>query len=176
MITLSEIETSARKLRDARDAVSEIVTKLHADIASLQREATRRIKAAVARTAERRSELYNLIDGNRALFAKPRTQVFHGVKCGVAKGKGSIEFEDEDRVIANIEKKLPDQVDFLIKTEKKILKNLLKTLTVDDLKKIGCTVEETGDYVVISFADKEVDKLVNALLKSAVEEAQQEAA
>jgi hypothetical protein len=46
----------------------------------------------------------------------------------------------------------------------------LKNLTVAELKSLGCTVEETGDRVVVRFADKEVDKLVNALLKNAVEE------
>ena len=36
-----------------------------------------------------------------------------------------------------------------------------------ELKRIGVTVEETGDQIVIKPTDSEVDKLVNALLADA---------
>ena len=174
--TLVTIEVAARRLREARDEVATIVTRLNRQILALQTDAVRDIKRTVAKTADRHAELHNLVDGARHLFIKPRTQTFHGVTCGLAKGKGSIEFDDEDQVVAAVEKKLPDMKDALIKIEKSIVKSSLKNLTVDDLKRIGCTVEETGDYIVIRFSDKEVDKFVNALLKNAVAETTEAAA
>src|SRR4051794_29158595 len=100
--SLSDIETSARKLREARDQVAEIVAALDREITALQADAARRIKSAVNKTADRHAELTNLIDTNRHLFEKPRTHTFHGVTCGISKGKGSIEFDDEEQVIKNI--------------------------------------------------------------------------
>jgi hypothetical protein len=38
------------------------------------------------------------------------------------------------------------------------------------LKKLGCTVRDTGDEVVIKPVDGDVDKIVRALLKDATEE------
>ena len=38
-----------------------------------------------------------------------------------------------------------------------------------ELKKVGCTVVDAGDAVVIKPTDSEVDKLVDTLLKGATE-------
>jgi hypothetical protein len=175
-VTLSHIETSARKLREARDDVSEIVTALHNQIAALQSDAIRRIKSAVSRTADRRSELFNLIDCNRHLFIKPKTATFYGICCGVEKGRGRIAYDSEESVIAAAEKKLPDLLDTIAPATRALLKTALKKLTGEQLEKLGCTVEGTGDRVIVRYTDEEVDKLVNALLKSATDEAQAEAA
>ena len=41
---------------------------------------------------------------------------------------------------------------------------------IADLKRIGCTIEETGDVVVIKPTDSDVDKIVSALLADATAE------
>lgn len=174
--TLPTIEVACRNLREARNEVADIVTRLNARIASLQADATRDIKRAVAKTADRHGHLVNLVDGARHLFVQPKTQTFHGIVCGLAKGKGKIDFEDEGQVVTAIRKKLPKMAAALIKTTETVVKTALKNLTVEELKAIGCTVEATGDYIVVRYTDKEVDKLVTALLKDAIEEATEPAA
>ncbi|MDP3612591.1 MAG: hypothetical protein Q8R98_12115, partial [Rubrivivax sp.] len=93
------------------------------------------------------------------------------IRVGFEKGKGAISFEDADQVVKLVKKKLPELLDQLVKTEEKPLKGGLKQLTVAQLKSVGCTVEETGDQVVVRAVDSDVDKLVKALLKGAEEEA-----
>jgi methylthioribose-1-phosphate isomerase len=95
--------------------------------------------------------------------------IFHGIKVGFAKGKGIITWDDDEKVATLIQRHLPEQYEVLVKTTRKPLKTPLKELSVADLKKIGCTVEETADYVVISPVDSEVDKLVSAMLKDAID-------
>ena len=48
-------------------------------------------------------------------------------------------------------------------------KKMLAELPVNELKKLGCTVADTGDVVVIKPTDSEIEKAVAALLKDAVE-------
>jgi hypothetical protein len=90
--------------------------------------------------------------------------VLHGVRVGFAKGKGRIEYEDADKVVALIDKKLPELADELVRTERKPLKSALERLTVQQLRAIGCTVEEAGDRVVVRAEDTDIDRLVTALL------------
>ncbi len=170
MMTLSEIETLARDYAGERQKLVGLVTGLNRRLEAVKREALPEIKRAVGKTAGRESELRGAIDGARELFVEPRTVIFHGIKVGLEKGRGKIEVDDEAHTIRLIRKGLPEQADALIKTEEHVLKSALKWLTVAQLKAIGCTVEESGDQVVIRAADREVDKIVSALLRSAVEE------
>ena len=58
-----------------------------------------------------------------------------------------------------------DQVDTLIKTEESPVKSALLNLSTADLKKIGCTVTDTGDKVLVKSTDSDIDKFVDALLE-----------
>lgn len=167
MNSLAQIEASTKKFADDRDALKAAIRKLNDDIDAAKRAAMPVIKRAVAKIAERHSELTALIDDSRDLFVKPRTVIFHGIKVGITKGKGSIDWDDDNRTVSLIEKHLPDQADVLIKTTKKPLKKALAQLSTAELKKIGCTVEETGDIIVIKPTDSEVDKMVTALIADA---------
>jgi hypothetical protein len=169
-VSLGTIEGAAKGYAAERGDLAEMVRELTEEIEGLKRAALPRIKRAVGRTAERHSDLKGLLERAPWLFVKPRTVIFHGIKVGFEKGKGKIEFEDEQRVIKLIRSKLPEQAEGLIGTDEYVRKSGLKGLSVAELKAIGCTVEESGDQVVIKAADGDVDKVVNALLKEATEE------
>lgn len=167
---MSEIERRAKLFADARADLAGLVTSLNAAIDQLKRDHLPTIKQRVNRCAERHAALAEAIEASPALFDQPRTQVFHGIKVGFKKGTGTIDFDDEDRVVALIEKHLADHAAVLIRTEKSVIKKALKNLSVADLKRIGCIVEETGDALVIHPVDTNVDKLVKALLKDALDQ------
>ena len=169
MTQITDIEQRAKAYSEARASVAAIVTDLHDGIEAIKRQHMGSLKRAINRMAEKHDQLKALIDGNPALFTKPRTVVFHGVKVGYQKAKGSITFTDPERVIKLIRKHFPEQFDVLVNTTEKPVKDALAQLTVDDLKKIGCSVVDAGDAIVIKPTDSEVDKLVDALLKGATE-------
>lgn len=174
--SLVQIESLARKLSDARNHLGEELSTLNANIEAVKREYLATIKKRVARAAECQAELHAAIDSARGLFIKPRTVIFHGIKCGLRKGSGGINWEDDARVVALIRKNFPKaQADLLIKTTEKPIAKAIEDLPVADAKAIGCTVEDTTDKIIITAVDSAVDELVNALLKDALNEAQTEA-
>ena len=144
-----------------------IVRLLNDQVEALKRAALPDIKRHVARAADAHGRLHELVAGAPGLFVKPRTVIFHNIKIGFEKGWGKIEFADQDRTVALIEKLFPEQAEALIATKKTVVKAALSNLSVGDLKRIGCTIEETEDQVVIRPTDSGVDKIVTALLKEA---------
>ncbi len=169
MNTLAEIEIATREFSDAHEDLSSIVSGLNEDIERLKRSRIAVIKRHVARATEKHAALAAMIEGNKALFDKPRTIVVHGIKIGLRKGTGGIDWDDDEKVASLIKKHLPEQYEVLVKTTHKPQAKAMKQLEVGELKKIGCRVEETGDVVVIKPADSEVEKIVAALLKNATE-------
>lgn len=171
---MPQIEAQAKLYADARLDLNARVQTLQAAIAAAQRECLPGIREAIGIVADRHTALNNLIANSPELFEKPRTVSFYGIKVGLQKGAGSISWEDAKEVVKKIEKLFrgdQDMLDTLIITKKKPNKAAMLTLDVSSLKILGCQVLETGDQVVIKAADTGIDKLVRALLKGAVEEA-----
>jgi hypothetical protein len=178
MTTIQEIEQLTKEYADSRTVLGDRVQRLNDEIEAIKRRLLPGIKKAVAGAAERKALLKASIEEGASLFVRPRTIVAHGIKVGLEKGKGKIEIpkEDYERVCKLIEKHFPDQAEVLVKTTKTPLKKALGNLSVVELKKLGITVEETGDQVVIKGTDSDVDKLVKALLKEHENEELEEAA
>lgn len=176
MATMTEIEKLTRDYADARDKLTATVQDLNDKREAIRRQYLPGIKKQVAIAKERKDRLKAAIDDSQALFKKPRTKIISGIKVGLKKAKGLIEWASESAVIKLIEKHFPEQADLLIKTTQKVLKKPLAQLTAQDLKKIGVTIHDTGDAIVIEPTDSEVDALVEALLKDDSEETAEEAA
>lgn len=172
MPTLAEIEAAAKALSEAREALAALATEMNAAIDEITRHHRPQLKRLVAKQAERVAALHALIEPAPELFVRPRTVVFHGIKLGFEKGKGSVTFGNESRVVALIRKPLPEQFDALVKVEEKPRKTAIAALSVAECKLIGATVTDAGDQVVIRPMDSAVDKMVDALLKAAVDDAQ----
>jgi hypothetical protein len=93
-----------------------------------------------------------------------------GIRVGFAKQKGKVEWDDEDQVVKLIDKHFPEQAETLTKVKRTPVKGALVNLTAAELKKIGCRITESGDVVVIKPQDSEVEKLVDKMLATEVEE------
>jgi hypothetical protein len=173
-VSLCTIEAAAKLHSLDRENLTSVVTELNTAIESLKAQALKQIKRAVAKAAESKSILTAEIDAGRHLFIRPRTVIFHGLECGLKKGRGTIDWDDDEKTSALILKHFPDQAEVLVKTTHKPRAKALQGLAVADLKRIGCTVETTGDLIIINPVDTAVDKLVEALLRDATDDAQSE--
>lgn len=167
---MNDIERQAKKFADARDALCGIVAEMNDAIEAIKRANMKRLKKAVAETAEQHDKLHSLIADAPTKFVKPRSVVLHGIKLGYQKGKGKIEWQNDEQVVKLIRRHFPEQSDLLIATAEKPAKDPLSKMTAAELKKIGVSVVDGGDMVFIKPADSAVDKLVDALLKDATEE------
>jgi hypothetical protein len=173
--TLAAIEEATKAFADRRDLLRLLVENLHTDIEELKRAQMPDIKAAAADAANARGALEDIIDSSRGLFVRPRSIIISGIQVGLRKGTGGLEFDDEATVIKRIRKHLPEeQHDLLIKTIEKLIKKALGQLDVAILKKIGVTVQGTGDVVLIKPVDSDIDKIVNAMLKESAGEESEE--
>jgi len=163
--TLNEIEVKAKAYSLAREALAGAIDCLQEEIGAAKRRCLPIIKRCVEKAKERRAELAAAIDESAELFVKPRSVIMHGVRVGFQKAKGKIEFDDPDQVVKLVRKHFPEQFDVLVKTVERPVKDALAQLPAADLKRLGITVEETGDVVLIKDTASDVDKLVEALLK-----------
>lgn len=164
-MTLSEIERLTKDYALTRAMLKEKIEALNEEIERLKRQRLPQIRKLVEQASERQQALRAAIEQSPELFERPKTVIFHGIKVGYQKGRGELTWEDDEAVVKLIYKHFPDQADTLIKTIQKPLKTALSQLSVSDLKKIGVTVIDTGDEVIIKAVDTEIDRLVNALLK-----------
>lgn len=175
-MTLDHIETLTKGYADQRAILADRVQALQDELETAKRRRLLGIKQALAKAAEVEATLKQALEESSALFAKPKTQVFHGIQVGYRKGKGKIEWEDDEALVAKIKKVYGDDADVLLITKVKPSKTALNDLDAADLRKLGVTVEDAGDVVVIKPVDGDVDKLVKALLKDAVEQMTEDAA
>lgn len=171
---MSTIDAACKAARAAREVLSERATALQEEIEAAQKRKLPGLRSAVAAVAEADAALIAALQSAPHLFVKPRSVVLHGLQVGYTKGKGTIEIGDPAQVVKLIRKHFPDSFDTLVKTKETPVKAAIKNLKVEDIKKLGITVQASGDVVFITDATDGVDKLVKALLKGA--EADQEEA
>lgn len=164
MPTINDIDAGAKQLADALNRVNAIATELDKAIEILKRTELPKLRKWVAAAAEAEAALKAKIEAAPELFVKPKTAVFHGVKCGFEKGKGSIQFDDPERVCALIRKHFPQASDTLIVSTEAPSKTELAKLTAGDLKRLGCALVGTGERVVVKPVDGAGVKMAQALL------------
>lgn len=165
---LRVIDVKAKRLADARADLADLVAKYRRAIEKLERRRVPEIRAAAAAVGALELVVSADIKARPDLFVKPRTMTFHGIKLGLKKGSGKIEWDDEAKVIERIRKHaetLSVPADVLIVTSYTVSKESVERLKGDELKKLGISVVDGTDAVVIKAADNTVDKLVKAILE-----------
>lgn len=167
-MTIQEIEPLVRDFNAARRILSERVERCQAEQQTIVRRLRGGIQSAAARTRDAHARLEAAIAANPELFTKPRTLTIEGTKVGVQKGKGRLLVTD--KAVALIRRHLPEQADALIKTRESVNRPAVSALSGTQLKKIGCSLIDAGDRVLIATPRDDLDKLVDALLQDATEE------
>lgn len=175
MTTLSRIEEMTKDFSEARKALAAEVEELEAEIALYKKKHMPRIKKLVENAAEKKAKLHAAIEEAPEFFKSPRTYVMYGIKVGLQKGKGEIKWESTEQVVKLLHKYYPEQAETLIKITETPVKTALAQLNASELKRLGVTITETGDQIIIKATDSEVDRLVEALLKDETDEAREAA-
>ncbi len=172
---ITTIDPLARQYADAQLALDALTNELKVEIDAAVRRRWPDLKRATARTAERYEALFAAVSEAQAAFDKPKTRILHGVRVGFRKQKGSIVVLNEENTCALIRKVLPDQEQVLIATSDRVVMAALEPFDNDMLRKIGCKRVPGKDEAVAKLADTEIDKVVAALMKGAIEKAESEA-
>lgn len=177
-MNMHDIEELTKEFAGTRNMLAMGVKLLNDELEAVKKKHLNRIKLLVNRAAERKHALCQAVEMSPDLFKRPRTQLFHGIKVGMQKGKGKLEYADEEKVIARLKKYYGAEVEdgHFIKVAQSIIKKDLEKLPADELKKLGVSIKDAEDEVVIKPMDSDVEKMVDALLKGAEDETKGEAA
>ena len=168
---LADIEVYTREYAIYRDRVNVVAEVMRAEIDTVKRKHITSLKKLVADAIEKKHVLENALKDNKALFDKPKTHVFNGIKVGYRKQVGELSWDDVEKVVALIKKNFPDQTDTLLRVVTTPIKDALGNLSVVDLKSIAVKVGDDDDVIVLKPVDANVDKLVEAFLKEDPKEA-----
>ncbi len=169
---MNNIEESCLQYSKAVDKLTAAVTELNDELEQVKRRRLDRIKRLTADAASAKASLHHEVEAFAHLFQSPKTQIFHGVKVGLVKQKGTVIIANEEKLLAKI-KRLYDEsaAAQLIRTTETPDKNALRNLPGAELAKLGVELSKDSDAVVIKLVAGDIEKLVNALLKEAVAEA-----
>jgi len=168
--TLADIEQAATMLAQKRRAVEDATRTAEAAMAAVWEKHAPALRRLIAGVATAQTDLMTLVTVSPHLFVRPRSITVDGLKVGWAKGKGKIEFDDEDAVIKLIRRKLSqDQGDLLITVDETVNKDALKQLDGADLARIGVRLADTSDAPYVVAVKTPTSKLLKSLLEEAAE-------
>ena len=171
MTTLADIQKQAEKLSQARDALTGHLRALQVEVDAAKAAALPDIRAIARRISKQHTELQQAIRANPALFVKPRTYVIDGLKFGMQKKVGTLQWEDDQKLCERIhhlvaEKALTsEQERMLIATTEKPVAKTIEALEGKLLKRLGITLGQDVDEPLIKSVDGEIEKAVNAVIK-----------
>lgn len=180
MATLADLQKRAEALSKTRETLTDILRTLNAEIDTIKNGALPRIRQVARQIAKQHNELQQLITDNPTLFAKPRTYVSEGIKFGMQKQKGTLDWQDDavlcNRIHGLVGKGLltEEQQDLLITTTEKPVAKALEKLDGATLKRLGVTVNKDTDTPLIKSVDSEIEKSVNAVIKDVTKDANAE--
>jgi hypothetical protein len=169
-ISIGTLEKKCRDYASRRAQLAERNTAFRDALQALYREHMPKLKAAAANCAGIESEIRADIEAAPELFQKPRTLVLHGVKVGYNKGKGALSWDCEDAdLIKRIRKMCAAELqELLINTKETPSKKALEGLPAGELKRLGITVSDSGDKVVVQIPETNVEKFCTKLMEDLV--------
>ena len=162
------IERATLYFSQAREELRTKMTAVQAELRAVGERHRLEMIALLDQATNAREELASLVLDHKALFDKPRTVSWHGIKVGMQKQPGKVKYDSEEDVIRRIKEKLPDLTKALIETSESIRKDAIKELTVQQLAAIGAALVGAGDQVLIKASDDAVDKLIKGLASDSV--------
>ena len=166
-MSLSVIEELTKDYAAARASLKDHVEGLQREIEAVKARKANKLKALINKAAEAEVVLRAMIEDCPECFKKPKTHIFHGVRVGFKKQKGSLIWKSAEHVMRLIRKNFPDQADILIRSRFDPDKEALGKLEVNDLKKIAVKVDDDGDVVLIKQVEGDIEKTAQALIKEA---------
>ncbi len=162
--SLAGLETLTREYADRHRQVGRLADEMQGELDRLKARHLAGLREAVRLSRAARAQLDAGIQAHPELFDRPRTVIMHGVKIGLAKGKGRLTIADERATILKIKQMFgPNAADFLHLTVSPN-KTALGELSAGALKKLGVTVAATGDVVVIKPAAGGLEQFLSLLL------------
>ena len=160
------IEQACAVYRNRRDALRALATDANDAIEHVKRQHLPGLRTALADVADAEGALRGAVEASPAeLWRKSRTRMIHGVKIGWNKSRGKVMFDDEAKVVERIRRLLPaEQSELLIRKRESVHKPAVYDLTAADLRRLGISISDDCDSVVVRDVESELDRALEKLL------------
>lgn len=168
---LQEIELMVKTYAGRVKILLERSDRMKNEIEAVEKRLMPGIENAAMAVADCRKAVLEAIEENRHLFVKPKTQVMHGIRCGMMKQKGTLEISDPAAVIDRIKTLYPDRAPDLINCTEKPDKKGLEKLDAKSLRRLGVGLTDDVDVPFLKEQDTSADKIVKALIANCEKEA-----
>jgi hypothetical protein len=171
-ITMDTIETQAKAFASARAELADRLNALREEQEAAKRRRLQGITKSLDRVQTVHAVLRASLEASPKLFEQPKTRVLHGIRVGWMKQRGKLEIADAQTCVSALRRVLGDtEAAAYIKVTEAPIRTALANLPAKDLKRVGVTVTDDVDAVVIKAADGDLDKLIDALVGDAELEA-----
>lgn len=174
---LDTMRAQAAAYAAERDRLAALVQEMKDEVSVIERRAMPAILRSARKISALHNDLVEEIGAHADCFVKPRTLVVDGLKFGLQKKRGTVQWDHDDQVIARA-RKLLDATQFalVVQTVYKISATGLAQLDAATLKRLGVSVTRDTDAPIIKNTDGAVEKIVNAMIKEMTAEAEVEVA
>lgn len=160
------MEERAQLLAVQRKQMADLLGQANAELQALTEKWNGKLKQAAEAVDQSEETLLGYVGMAPFLFVRPQSIEIDGVRFGLRKGKGRIEYGDERKLIARIEKQLTrGQRGPLLKITKKVLKKQLERLSAEVLKRLGVNVTAAGTEAFIAYPKSDLEKRIEWWLK-----------
>lgn len=172
-ITLDAIRKAAVRLADAHQVTTARAAMLQDEIreaiAPIMLMHQRALDQAAIDEADALKALKAMVDGAPHLFAKPRSLTINGVRAGYKKAEDSLDWADDEVLIARIKALLlPSEAELLIRNREELVIDALTQLDDDKMKRLGIRRITGADNSFITIGDSDIEKTAKALIADAM--------
>ncbi|PKL96801.1 MAG: hypothetical protein CVV18_00360 [Gammaproteobacteria bacterium HGW-Gammaproteobacteria-8] len=166
-----DIELACQHYRAMRDNLRVQATAVNDCIEDIKRQYLPMLRTTLSCVADAETVLRDAVNASApSMWARARTRIIHGVKVGWTKSRGKVTFDDESKVIERIRKLLPkDQVALLVRVRESVHKPGVYDLTAADLRRLGISIADDCDQVVVKDIESELDRALEKLLADITE-------
>lgn len=162
-ITLADIELACEDYAASVGDVHRVIATMEREIAQVRERYLPELRGAVGVTDAEEDKLAGLLRRGKALFDRPKSRVFHGVRVGWRKGQDTVEMPADADLVPVIEIELPELAEALIDREPTVRKSAIKNLSDDELRRIGVRRVLGAEAVSIIVQDSDETRLAAAL-------------
>lgn len=163
-VTLVTIEQSCAKLASARSALNAKLVELQSEMDAARRRRIKNIRKAIAKVEELTEATRDLVASAPQLFEKPKSALLAGIKVGYQQSKPRLDIPDVDETLLRIQRLMPATAGTYIQTEEKPIRAALAQLPAAMQKRLGVTLIEGEDEVIVRPQDTDLEGLCKTLL------------
>ena len=162
--TLEQLSAGAERLGAKRRELVLAAAEMETDVAAVRKRHMPALRKIAIDVKALLAGLEGLVSNSSSLFTKPKSRIVADIQFGFRKGRGSISYDDEAKVITRIRKHCPELEATLIVTKESVAKDALGNLEGDMLRKLGITIVEAGDAAFVKAKDADTDELIKLAL------------